>query len=152
MTSYNYQGNCTNITIPPPIARNCRTTIELDEDIIDNFRDPKVWSHSYWFMLHLGSISAPEMIPPSMRTKYWNYIEGIPVMIPCHDCAQHAQTWVDNHRVDRDQICSSRSNLVKFFVDLHNDVNRRTGKPIISEEQVYKMFSGPVSIRQFRYS
>lgn len=151
---YRQIGNCkSNIDTPPPIyIQTPPMDIFLEEKRIDNLISPETWGPAMWFMNHLGSVSAPEVIPYEKRQKYWNYIDGLPEILPCKKCSVHARAYVDGHSMYKDVICSTRDNLVKFFVDFHNSVNQRTGKPTIKYEDVYKMFSGPVRIQKFKYT
>ncbi len=150
---YRQIGNCKyNFDIPPPIQIQVPPMeIRLEEKTISNVSSPDTWGPAMWFMNHLGSISAPEVIPLDKREKYWHYIDGLPEILPCKKCSVHARAYVDQYSNQKDIICSSRDNLVRFFVDFHNSVNERTGKPKITYDEVYKMFSGPVSIKKFRY-
>ena len=72
-------------------------------------------------------------------------------MVACEKCSVHAREWVDMNRQHKDQICSSRENLVKFFVNMHNNVNMRNGKPLMTLDEVYRKFSGEVEVKSFRY-
>jgi hypothetical protein len=151
---YRAIGNCTyDLDIPPPVQVDTPMEIIISNDNkVYNVNSPEVWGNALWFTLHLGSISAPEQIPPEKREKYWGFIDGIPEMLACKKCAVHAREWVEAHRPQKDQICSSRQNLVKFYVDMHNSVNQRNGQPIMSVEEVYRKFSGPVKIKIFNYN
>jgi hypothetical protein len=139
--------------IPPPIEVNLAPIeIHVAEKTYQNLHSPEVWGESFWFVVHLGSMSAPDVIPPEKRDKYWGFIDGIPEMLACQKCAVHAREWVEKHRKDKDKIVSSRENLIRFYVDMHNAVNERNGQPVMSVEEVKRKFSGPVRIRHFTYS
>lgn len=153
--TYRLLGNCKyDIEIPPPIPNIQRNLgINLKKEKVDSISNPEVWGPAFWFINHLGSLSAPEIIPTEKRDKYWGFIDGIPEMVPCTDCKQHAREFVDTHRPYKNMICSSRDNLVKFFVDFHNKVNERNDKPMITYEEIYRMFgNGPVDINHFSYN
>lgn len=150
---YRQIGNCKyNFEIPPPVnIQSPPINIYIEEKRVGNISSPDTWGPAMWFMNHLGSVSAPEIIPKEKRVKYWNYIDGLPEILPCKKCSVHARAYVDQYADQKEAICSSRDNLVRFFVDFHNSVNERTGKPKITYDEVYKMFSGPVKIQKFRY-
>ena len=151
---YRALQNCTyNLEIPPPIlVENAPLEIHIAEKTYQNIHSPEVWGESFWFVVHLGSISAPEIIPAEKRDKYWGFIDGVPEMLACQKCAVHARKWVEAHRNKKDEICATREGLVKFFVDMHNDVNQRNGQPTLSVDEVKRKFSGPVRIRHFAYT
>lgn len=151
---YRALQNCTyNLEIPPPITiDSAPIEIHIAEKTYQNLNAPEVWGESFWFVVHLGSMSAPEQIPPEKCEKYWGFIDGIPEMLACKKCADHARQWVEQHRAQKDEICSSRENLIRFYVDMHNAVNQRNGQPIMSVDEVKRKFSGPVKIRHFMYT
>lgn len=150
---YRQIQNCMgNLEIPQPVKVDAPLEVILEESSkLKNVKSPEVWGESFWFVVHLGSISAPEFIPVDKRYKYWGFIDGIPEMLACGKCSKHAREWVEQHRQYQDQICSSRDNLVKFYVDMHNNVNIRNGKPVITVDEVYRKFSGMVKIKTFKY-
>lgn len=151
--TYRQLGNCTyNFEIPPPIQiRPASIQVNVEEKEVEQLSNPETWGPAMWFVNHLGSVSAPEVVPPEKREKYWNYIDGLPEMLPCQKCAGHAREFVDQHAPHKEHICASRENLVKFFVDFHNSVNDRSGKPQLTYDEVYQMFSGPAVIKHFSY-
>jgi len=151
---YRALHNCTYpMDIPPPIEVNMAPIeIHVAEKTYQNLHSPEVWGESFWFVVHLGSMSAPEVIPTEKREKYWGFIDGIPEMLACQKCAHHAREWVEKHRKDKDAIVSSRESLIRFYVDMHNSVNQRNGQPVMSVDEVKRKFSGPVRIRHFTYA
>lgn len=151
---YRALNNCTyQFEIPPPILVDpAPMEIHIAEKTYQNLNAPEVWGESFWFVVHLGSMSAPEEIPPEKHEKYWGFIDGIPEMLACKKCAVHAREWVEQHRPQKDTICATRENLVKFYVDMHNAVNQRNGQPQLSVDEVKRKFSGPVRIRHFTYT
>jgi len=153
--SYRQLGNCNSVDhIPPPIEYPDFNilNISIEEKDCTNIRSPNVWGQAFWFINHLGSVCAPKIIPYEKREKYWNFIDGLPEMLACGKCQKHARNFVEKHRPYKDIICSTRDNLVRFFVDFHNDVNKRNGKPMLDIESVYSLFSRPAKIQYFRYS
>ena len=150
---YRKINNCkSNIKIPPAVKITPPTVnILIEEKRVNNLTSPETWGPAMWFLNHLGSVNAPEIIPPNKRQKYWNYIDGLPEILPCKKCSNHARAYVDKISPYKDIICSTRDNLVKFFVDFHNSVNERNGKPTLTCEEVYKMFSGPAKIQKMNY-
>jgi hypothetical protein len=151
--TYRLLGNCKyDIEIPPPIPVSRSIEISIRKERVDSITHPEVWGPAFWFINHLGSVTAPEIIPPEKRDKYWGFIDGIPEMIPCLNCKEHAREFVDANRPFKGVICSSRNNLVKFFIDFHNKVNEKNNKPLITYEEIYRMFNSPVDINHFSYN
>lgn len=53
----------------------------------------------------------------------------IPTLLPCNICANHALEYIKERKHLLGIITANRYNLSKFFVDFHNTVNKRLGKP-----------------------
>ena len=110
-----------------------------------NLSNPEVWGPSFWFTLHNCANNYPISANNIYKKYTKGFIEGIPFMIPCTSCSEHAKIFIQNH--DLDIVCSGRDEMFKFFWSFHNAVNKRTGKTEIPLEDVKKMYSKPVVIK-----
>lgn len=103
--------------------------------------DPKVWGPSFWFTLHTSAAFYPNNASPIVRDRMKDRILAIPYEIPCSNCRVHAIDFIEKHRDKLDNIVSGKHALGSFYVDFHNQVNKRYGKPLWSYEQAYKFYS-----------
>lgn len=106
-----------------------------------NMADPKVWGPPFWFTLHVSAAHYPLEASPVVRERMKNRILAIPYEIPCAVCRPHAIDFVEKNRNNLDHIVSGRHSLGKFYVDFHNKVNERYGKPKWTYEQAYAKYS-----------
>ena len=116
---------------------------ELSQTIVEkqmNTGDPKIWGPKMWFTLHNGAIKYPIKASPIFAERMKGFILGLPVMIPCDKCQDHATAHIEANWSRLDDIVSGRDKLFKFFVDFHNRVNKRYNKPEISYETAYKLY------------
>lgn len=113
--------------------------------------DPKVFGPAYWFTYHTMAANYPVNPSPIYREKMKGYILGIPYTLPCENCADHATAYIESIKTNLDSIISSRDNLFNFFVDFHNYVNKRYGKPIMSYQDAKKMYMNGVNITKLSY-
>jgi hypothetical protein len=102
--------------------------------------NPLLWGPPFWYTLHNGAYHYPEHAGPLHVERMKNFILAIPIMIPCATCKEHATAFIDNYRPKLDNICAGKDSLFKFFVDFHNQVNKRYGKPELSYEEAYKIY------------
>lgn len=114
--------------------------------------DPNVWGPAFWFTLHNGAVKYPDNASDICKERMKNFILGMPVMIPCEVCADHATAHIESNYHRLDEIVSTRTNLFNFFVDFHNYVNKRYNKPIMSYEDAYKLYTSPVSVAKLKYT
>lgn len=116
-----------------------------------NSADPQVWGPAFWFILHNGSARYPEKASPLWKESMRGFILGMPAMIPCEVCADHARAHIEANWNRLDEIVNGRKNLFNFFVDMHNMVNKRYGKPIMSHEDAYELYTGRTNVTKLTY-
>lgn len=101
------------------------------------------WGPSAWKFLHTmtfaygsedGSVSAAERI--AARSLF----ESLKHLLPCKACCSHYCSAL-TERPLTDQVLSSRENLSRWFVDIHNDVNVRLHKPVMAYEDAAAMYT-----------
>ena len=64
------------------------------------------------------------------------------MMLPCVSCKDHANTYIEREDCDLEDHCQGRDKLFAFFVDFHNYVNERHGKPKWTVEKAKEFYSG----------
>jgi len=93
------------------------------------------WGPHFWSMYHIYAGTYP-IVPTPIIAEYARlFIRGIPFTLPCSMCANHAFAYIQYiHQADPnlDNIVNSRENMITFFIDFHNAVNYRLGKPLLS--------------------
>ena len=135
---------------PEPIPNNQPSPsihMTWKTEYINNTADPKVWGPAYWFTKHVGAAHYPLRASPIVKERMKGSILAVPYEISCNNCRSHASAFIEYNRDNLDRICSGRHELGKFWVDFHNKVNERYGKPQWTYEQAYKMYSGGAEIR-----
>ena len=111
-----------------------------DEEEKKNGNDPSVFGPPLWFSLHNASAYYPEKASPLHAERMKHIILGIPVLIPCETCKEHATNYIEQHKHNLMDICKTKKELFKFFVDFHNFVNKRLGKKVISYEEAHNLY------------
>lgn len=102
---------------------------------------PDTWGPLMWYTLHNGAYHYPERASAVKAVGMKHFILGLPHILPCAACAQHAERYIQSRTHELDRIVSGRRNLFQFFCDFHNIVNKRFGKPQISLRDAYKIYS-----------
>ena len=114
--------------------------------------DPRVWGPAFWFTLHNGSVNYPIKASPIWAERMRGFILGIPVMIPCEKCRDHATAHIEANYFRLNEIVSGREQLFNFFVSFHNHVNERYDKPKMSIEDAYNLYTSGVNVTKLEYS
>ena len=94
------------------------------------------WGPVLWAILHALAEHSTRIVTPSYRDderRQWiNIINGLPKIIPCPKCREHAEAWILLHPVTPIKTMSDidlHEWLVNWFYTFHESVNQRTGKP-----------------------
>jgi|1048.fasta_scaffold08234_5 hypothetical protein len=108
----------------------------------ENGIQSSVWGPPLWFFLHTMSLNYP--LKPTIKDKehYYNFMLGLQYVIPCGICRQNFVQNIDKLAFSKKHL-RSRSTFSKFMVDLHNLVNRETGKkkiPYTKAISYYEIF------------
>ena len=102
--------------------------------------NPKVWGPIFWKTLHIMSVYYPMKASPIVRQRMKSRILCIPYELPCEECRSHCISFIESKYDDLDNIVSGRDELVKFFTNFHNAVNKRHGKSEWTVQQVYELY------------
>lgn len=102
--------------------------------------NPKKWGNAYWKMSHYITFAYPDMPTYEDKLVVKSHFDNLKYLLPCANCRGHYAQYITSYPLS-DNILSSRYKLIKWLVDLHNSVNKRTGKREYSLEEVIKMYS-----------
>jgi len=105
-----------------------------------NGSSPEVFGPPLWFVFHNAAAHYPEAAAPIERERMKNILIGMPSLLPCAECKEHATMHIERNRANLDTITAGRRNLVRFFVDFHNYVNKRKGKPLFTYEEAERLY------------
>ena len=94
--------------------------------------DPNIWGNGLWLVLHLGAANYPDKASPGAKERMKNFILGLPFILPCENCFNHALNYVESHKEKLNDICSGKDKLFSFFNKFHNMVNKRLNKEEMS--------------------
>jgi hypothetical protein len=103
--------------------------------------DPKLWGPHLWAYLHYSAMNYPENPSRKEIDEMINWLCSLPVTIPCDNCSKHYRGYIEKNKNNLPVICSNKDTLFNFLVDIHNKVNERNGKPIMSYEDARKLYS-----------
>ncbi len=99
----------------------------------------KDWGNPAWRLLHYLSFCFPDEPTVQDRENYQQFIHSFQRVIPCGSCRKHFKHLLKEHPVD----VRSRDQFIQWAIRIHNLVNQRLKKPIMTEEQVVEEYSRP---------
>jgi len=90
------------------------------------------WGPRLWDFLHACSFALPEKPTEEQTKAFEKLLEALRVLLPCPKCRNHYNTFIE----EKPAPATCGTDLQKWLVDFHNDVNERLGKPTIPLETV----------------
>ena len=117
------------VTRPAPfVARSAQRVAAAPAAVQLPTLDTSEWGPSLWKALHVASYCSNA----GANMQWWGtLLNELQVGIPCPDCRAHYSAWYRSHPLRSASLIPIRKivSVGQWVHDLHNDVNRRTGKP-----------------------
>ncbi len=104
---------------------------------------PDVWGPPGWKFIHFVTMGYPNYPTESIKKKYYDYFHSLKNVIPCSICATHFADNLETLPLN-DIVLSSRENLVKWGIDIHNIVNKKNGKKEYTYDEGIKEILKPL--------
>lgn len=98
-----------------------------------------IWGPTIWNSLHLIGENYPQKPTKNKIIACKQFINGLPYMLPCGECGYNLLQFINSNNINN--ICKSRKNLRKFFVDSHNNINRQLNKSIWTTTEAEDYYS-----------
>ena len=100
------------------------------------------WGASGWTFLHSVTLAYGDdergVPTPEERARMRAFLLATGAVLPCHHCRGHYDQFM-RRRLTADAL-RDRESLFRFMVSMHNDVNARTGKPHMHEDDVRSLY------------
>ncbi len=90
-----------------------------------------IWAYSFWSAFYFLMLLYPDQPTLEEQKTLVDFFTGAAHHLPCRVCRSH----FIKHLPTLNEGKLSRVNLAKWLFNVHNDVNQRTGKPILSWEE-----------------
>lgn len=113
--------------------------------------DPKLWGKHFWATAHYITISYPNNPTDKEKDNVKNFFGLLAELLPCANCRAHYKNNLKMFPLT-DDILNSKYKLIEWLVNLHNEVNGRTGKNIISVEEAIEIYTKPYQNLSEKYT
>ena len=97
--------------------------------------DSKIWGPHYWFFLHTAAMSYPVTPNDTVKKKFYEFIQNFPLFIPDPKISASFTTILDTYPVS--PYLDSKDSFVRWTHFIHNKINKKLEKDIISLEKFY---------------
>ena len=102
--------------------------------------DTSIWGPPLWKVLH---IAAHATITKGRQSQWKLILNTLLTDLPCPDCTAHYISWYRTHPIGI-SLFPNRNNrqIVIWLLNLHNDINIRTGRPVWNAAQLDATYGG----------
>lgn len=118
------------------MTQNIHTSkLEMESKSIPVFppigMSPSIWGPYFWNAMHIATLGYPDIPNDADKSAAGSFFESLARLIPCPICRSHYSEFLKS---DPPQV-ESRTTLVYWLYNIHNKVNQRLEKPLISFSQ-----------------
>ena len=106
-------------------------------DIVD-------WGPAAWTYLHAVTYSFPDMPTAQDMAHYRRFFELVGTTLPCASCSEHYNAYIITHP----PATSSRKDLVRWLIDVHNAVRHRQNKTTLTYGEATRDILGGAARRR----
>lgn len=90
-----------------------------------------IWGKCAWVFIHSIAINYPKDPTPTEKENIIAFFHSLGDILPCRHCRKH---YKDNLKKVPIQA-GSKMELLYWTIDIHNEVNKTTRKPVLSREE-----------------
>lgn len=102
--------------------------------------NPSLWGSSAWRFMHYITLSYPDNPTKQDKQNIYTFFIVTQKLLPCEKCRNEFDNKLKENPLD-DDVLSSRTNLVKWLLLLHNNVNKSLGKDTMSYDQFINTYT-----------
>ena len=99
--------------------------------------EPNIWGPAGWTFLHSITFQYPEDPTDIDKRKYYTFFNSLKNVLPCPTCREHYETNFEKIQIR----LNNRQELIEWLIDIHNEVNRSSGKKEYSYDEVYHIYN-----------
>jgi hypothetical protein len=102
--------------------------------------NPKVWGPHGWFFLDSIMLSLPNKLNHEQKNIYKNFFTSLQDILPCEACREHYKQNLIKYPLT-DVVLSKKENMIKWILNVHNNVRRDAKKIPISINQYFEYYN-----------
>lgn len=99
---------------------------------------PTVWGPMFWHVLHVVALSYPSNPTYAQKRAAKEFYESMAELIPCPICREHYKQHIQ--KLPLSPHLDRRDDLFRWTVEVHNEVNKLLGKPMVTEAESIKYY------------
>lgn len=100
-------------------------------------QSPSVWGPVWWGFLNSLVLNYPSTPSATDKINMKTLLLTIGVSLPCERCRGNFNKHIEKYPLDDDAL-KCRGNLTKWIINIHNEVNIMTGKPVLNYDDALR--------------
>lgn len=106
--------------------------------------NPAIWGPYLWRSIHFIALGYPSNPTPRERESYSAFFKSLGNVLPCFKCSLNYEKHLKELPIE--PFLANGDLLFRWTVQLHNIVNRETGKPEMHYEDAHAMYKNGLSL------
>jgi hypothetical protein len=102
--------------------------------------NPKVWGPHGWFFIDSIMLSLPNKLNYEQKNIYKNFFTSLQDILPCEGCREHYKQNLIKYPLT-DKVLSKKENMIKWILNVHNNVRRNAKQIPISINQYFEYYN-----------
>ena len=99
---------------------------------------PSVWGPFFWHTIHIVALGYPKSPTYTDKKCAKEIYESLAYLLPCAVCREHYREHITKNPINT--FLDSRTDLIKWTIQIHNAVNQKLGKLEWSLEEVLSYY------------
>ena len=99
---------------------------------------PSVWGPFFWHTIHIVALGYSKNPTYTDKKCAKEFYEALAFLLPCSVCREHYKEYVQEKPIST--FLDSRTDLIKWTIQIHNKVNKMLGKPEWTLEEVLSYY------------
>jgi hypothetical protein len=95
---------------------------------------PEVWGPFFWYTIHITALGYPVNPTYAHKKSAKEFFEALRFLIPCPICSEHYIAHLEKYPIT--PHLDLRTDIFRWTVLLHNEVNNTLKKPVYTESEV----------------
>lgn len=100
---------------------------------------PEIWGPHGWKFMHYLSFGYPDNPTTEDKNHYKTFFLSLQHVLPCSICAKHYSDNLVQYSLD--DALKNKDSLIRWVIDIHNDVNEMKGKKIYSYDEAIRLYT-----------
>jgi len=101
--------------------------------------NPTIWGPHAWIFLHCITMAYPNCPNNEQKKCIRNFFTNLKDILPCDSCRENYQKHIQENPLT-DEILHEKKKLIQWLINIHNLVNEKNGKDILSYDQVINKY------------